>query len=505
VTPGRIGARAAALAAVLAAAACARAPERPAGPGRRVAEGEVLALRASADGAFLAFLRRCTPVKDRTLPPGTAACELAVVASSGGEARPLAAGVTTLPHGFGWSAEGHALAALAAYDHAAGAGALVAWSGGEPRRLADAASFYAFDRPGARLGYAAGGRLWVAPVAGGAPAAVAGGEEVTTFEFGGRDGLALLARRSAQAGGDLLAVSGEVARPVAARVQSYAFAPDARRFAFTAGHEQELRVAPSGGGAPTPLGREVRDFAFSPRGDAIAYVKDAAPGRQGDLWLAPGEGAPVRLGARVGELRWSEDGARLAWLQDYDPRSRTGTLATARPGEKAEVLARNVSDLDLAGADAIAFLVHETAGGYSVDLSLWRPGAGPPRKVERGVFGFSFSPDRRWLHYRSACVREAEACDLWRVPVAGSGVPERVAEGVKSFEYAPGRPHRLLVSWARRDRVALDLALWEGGRLAALDTLVRPGTAAFLGGDPRRLAWAVLDPKRQGVWVADVP
>ncbi|HET9599609.1 MAG TPA: hypothetical protein VFP65_28805, partial [Anaeromyxobacteraceae bacterium] len=494
-----------AFAALAAAPGCARAPERPAGPGRRVAEGEVLSLRPSADGAFLALLRGCTPVKDRTLPPGTATCELAVVPSAGGEARSIAAGVTTLPHGFGWSGEGHALAALAAYAHAAGAGALVAWWGAEPRRLAEGVSFYAFDRPGARLGYAAGGRLWVAPVAGGAAAEVAGGEAVTTFEFGAREGIALLARRSAQAGGDLLAVSGAVARPVAPRVQAYAFAPDARRFAFTAGHEQELRVARAAGGPPTALGREVRDFAFSPRGDAIAYVKDAAPGRQGDLWLAAGEAAPVRLGARVGELRWSDDGARLAWLQDYDPRSRTGTLASARPGEKPEVLAPHVSDLDLAGADAIAFLVHETAGGYSVDLSLWRAGGAAARKVERGVFGFSFSPDRRWLYYRSGCVREAEACDLWRAAVAGSGAPERVAEGVKSFEYAPGRPDRLLVSWARKDRVALDLALWEGGRLTALDTLVRPGTASFLGRDPRRLAWAVLDPRRQGVWVAEVP
>ncbi len=487
--------------------ACARKSARGAGPGRRLVEAEVLSLRGSADGTFLAYLHRCRRVEDRTLPPGTAACDLSVVAVMGGESRRVAEGVTTLPHGFGWSAEGHALGALAAYDHAAGAGALVAWAGGEARHLADGVSFYALDRAGTRLAYTAGGRLFVAAAAGGAPAEVPGGEAVTSFEFGGRDGLSLLARKSARAGGELVSVTGAVVRPVAGGVQAYAFAPDGRRFAFTMGAEQELRVALARGGPTTPLGREVREFAFSPRGDAIAYVKDALPGRQGDLWLSPAEGgSPARLAARVGELRWSAAGERLAWLQDYDPRSRTGALATLRPGGKAEVLGRNVSDFDLGpGGEAIAYLVHETAGGYSVDLALWRAGGGEGRRVERGVFGFSFSPDSRWLYYRSACTREAEACDLLRVPAAAGGPAERIAEGVKSFEYGPGHPDRLLVSWARKDRVALDLATWEAGKLAALDTYVRPGSAQFLGGDARRIAWAVVEQRRQGVWSAELP
>jgi hypothetical protein len=76
---------------------------------------------------------------------------------------------------------------------------------------------------------------------------------------------------------------------------------------------------------------------------------------------------------------------------------------------------------------------------------------------------------------------------------------------VKSFDFAPGRPDRLLVSWARKDRVALDLALWEGGKLSAIDTYALPGSAQFLGGDPRRIAYAVIDAKRQGVYVAEMP
>lgn len=498
--------RGVAVLACAALAACAR-PAPPPAIGRRLADGAVAALRASADGQALAFLRRCEPVRDRTLPPGTAGCELAVVPAAGGDARGVARGVTTLPVGFAWAGAGHALAALADYDHAEGWGTLVLWTGGAPRTLAARVAFYALDGAGDRVGWVAGGQLHLADVRGGAGQAVAGASAVATLEFGaGRRGL--LARRSSRAGGELLAVQGGAVRTVAAGVRDYGFAGDGERFAFTAGAEQALAVAAVADARPgAALGRGVHGFVFSPRGDAIAFVADAAPGRQGDLWVAAGGGAPVRLGRRVGEPRWSKGGGRLAWLEDYDPRSRTGVLTLGAASEKPAAVARNVSDFDLtADGAAVAYLVHETAGGYSVDLGLARPGAAPV-KVARGVFGFSFSPDGAWLYYRTACVREAEACELERVPVrAPAGAPpERIAQGVKSYEFAPGRPGRLLLGWARKDRVALDLAVWEGGKLTAVDSSALPGSAGFTGGDATRLHWAVNDPTRAGVYVADLP
>ena len=490
-------------------AGCRGAPPPPAGAGRRVAEGQVLALRPSPDGAFLAFLDRCQPQKDRTLPPGTSSCDLSVVPAEGGGRTAVAKGVTTLLPGFAWSGQGHALAALEGYDHAKGTGALVAWSGGAPRRLAAGVGFYALSRDGARVGYAAAGRLFLA-AGGEAPVEIAGAVGVTSFEFGGPGGDELLARRSTLSGGELLAILGGRAVPLAPAVRDYGYARDGARFAFTSGAPLALAILPAGATrAPSALARDVQTFIFSPAGDAIAYVADAVPGRQGDLWVAPFAGAaPVRLGQRVGEPRWSAQGGRLAWLQDYDPRGRTGTLSVGGVGMKPLSVAKNVSDFDLtADGSAVAFLHHETAGGYSVDLGLARVGdGGQPATVAKGVFGFSFSPDARWLYYRTSCVREGDACDLYRVG-AGSdpGKPELVAEGVKSFEYAPGRPGRLLVSWARRDRVALDLAMWEAGKLTAIDTHALPGSARFLGGDAHRLAYAVVEAKRQGVYVALLP
>jgi hypothetical protein len=498
--------RAAAGLALSLALACQRDPAPRAGGGTRVAEGQVLALRASPDGAFLAFLDGCAAVKDRTLPPGTASCDLSVVPSGGGERARVARGATTLPVGFAWSAEGHALAALDGYDPARGTGALVAWSGGAPRRLAADVSFYAVSRDGKRVGFVAGGQLSVAD-GDAAPRAVEGATGVASFEFRGAAGEELLARRSSRSGGELLVVRGGRAAAVAPAVRDYGWARDGGRFAYTSGAPQALAVVPADAAAPPPaLARDVSAFLFSPAGDALAYLADATPGRQGDLWVVARGGAPVRLGERVGEPRWSGDGKRLAWLQGYDPRGRTGTLFVGGPGAKPYEVARNVSDFDLTrDGGAVAFLRHETSGGYSVDLGLVRPGA-PAVAVAKGVFGFSFSPDDRWLYYRTACVREGEACDLYRVAVAEPGAkPALVAEGVKSFEYAPGRPERLLVTWARKDRVALDLAVWEGGKLTAVDTYALPGSATFLGGDARRIAYAVVEARRQGVYVAAVP
>jgi dipeptidyl aminopeptidase/acylaminoacyl peptidase len=491
--------------------ACTRHEASPHSRGKRVAEGAVLSLRASADGAYLAFLHHCQPVKDRTLPPGTSSCDLAVAPSGGGAARRVAGRVTTLPQGHAWSASGHVLAALADYDHVEGLGQLVLWSGAEPHRVSDVVSFYALDRAGGQVGWVSEGQLYVGRVESFAPVAVAGAERVATFEFGGSEPAVLLARRSARAGGVLLAVRDHVAVAVAADVRDYGFARDGRRFAFTAGTSQSLSVASAAGFHPAPpLGREVRAFLFSPRDDAIAFVADAVPGRQGDLYLAAPGGAPGRVAQRVGDLRWSSDGSRLAWLQDYDPRSRTGTLALGGLGVPSAVVSRNVSDFDLTSdGSSVAFLVHETAGGYSVNLGLSQAtGSGAPSTVARGVFGFSFSPDSRWLYYRAACVREAESCDLLRVPASGpapDGRAELVAQGVKSFEFAPGRPDRLLVSWARKDRVALDLAFWEGGKLTAIDTYALPGSVQFLGGAPGRIAYAVVQTKRAGAYVAEVP
>jgi len=501
--------------ALAAAAACARAPERPAGIGRRVAGGVAQGLRPSPDGAWLAFLDRCARPPGPLVPLGVVACDLEVVPAAGGTVERVAEGVTSLPAGFAWSPDGRGLAALAGYDHAEGRGAVVLWRpGGETRRLAGSAGFYAFT-PGGELGFVSQGQLFL--VRGDEVVPVAGATGVATFEASPRPGGAgpdMLVRRQSGAGGELLFVKGTAVRgrASAAPAGDYAFSPSGDRVAFTArkGDGWDLLVGAAGDGSAGRVGSRVQSFAFSRDGSAIAFLADLAPGRAGDLWVAPSGAPAVRLGERVGEFRWATAALRLAWLQDFEAHVRAGALAVGGPGMKPAVVGHNVTAYEMApDGTRVAFLEHVTAGGYSVDLKVAPVAEGTrAATVARGVFGFDFAPGGSALYYRAGCVRNAEACDLFAVPAEGlpaGKAARRVADGVKSFDFDRRNPDRLLLAWARKDSVTLDLAVWEGGKLTAVDRAALPGSAAFLPPDSRRVAYVVADPKRAGVYVAELP
>lgn len=521
------------LALALIAAACSsrKASEAPEGLGRRVHEGPVRALAPAPDGRTLAFLDACEEVRNaRFLPPRTARCDLRVVAAAGGGEAKVAAGVTTLPQGVAWRPDGKALAAMADYDHAAAAATLVVWDGGAARKLADGVTFHGYGKNG-ELGFVAGGTLSLLLPDERSPRALPGGDRIASFDVTPFEHAAcnervrlttrLVARRAQVAGGELLRAGCALDRlePLeAGQVGDYGFSKPGLSLAYTVIGKggTSLRYLPVvEREPPVEAARRVQSFAFGPGGTSLAYVADAAPGKLGDLrWgqRTPRGWQEVELAKEVGEFRWAEKTPRLAWLERYDPRVRAGTLGVGGDHLPARIIARNVSDVDLTWEGRrVAFLQHTARGGYSVDLGLAQldpAGATTPATVATGVFGFSFSPDGKWLYYRTRCVRNAEACDLERVPADGlapGAAPERIAEGVKSFEFDPRDPGRLLVGWQRADLVALDLAVWSKGTLTRVDTAVLPGSAQFLGPDSRRLAYVVVSKGRQGVYVADLP
>lgn len=501
--------------ACLAGAACSER-EAP-GLGVRRAEAAARDLTATADGAWIAWLDGCSETRARSLPLGTANCDLRVVPAAGGAPVLIARATTSLPGAVLPSPVGAEIAALAGYDHAIGSGTLVLWRpGAAPRALAEGVTFHGYGSDGT-LGYIAGGELFLAPP-GGAPEKVAGVAGATSFELAGPGGaLAALVRRRGPSGGELLAVparSGAGNGPavqVAAKVGDYGFGRG-RQYAFTTmdadGARLELAEARPAS-RPTPLAKAVRVFAFAPDGEAIAYVADAAPGKQGTLRVRAG-GRERSLAREVGEFLWARGAARLAWLEEYDPRVRSGTIGAGGVDVPPRKFGKNVSDLEISpDGRFVAFLQHTARGGYSVDLLLadvTAPAETAPRTIAQSSFGFSFSPDGKWLYYRTRCERNGDACDLERVDAAAPAAkPELIAQGVKSFEYAPRAPGRLLLTWSRLDRDARDVGVWEAGRLVKVDTYVLPGSAKFLGPDARSLGYVVVHQKRPGVYVAQVP
>jgi sugar lactone lactonase YvrE len=501
--------------------------EGPAGLGVRLHGGAFRGLVASPDGAHLAFLDGCREVKAPFLPPQTARCDLRIVPAAGGPATRVAQGVTTLPQGVAWSPDGKTLAALADYDHAAASATLVVWDGKAARALAEGVTFHGYGR-GGELGFVAHGKLFVLLPAEAAPRAVQGAERIASFDVSpmefpscdSDDGMLvrLVARRTVAAGGELLAApcSLDRAEPLErGQVGDYGFARGSPYVAYTVQRKDGavlrlVRTVKAVVGFD--LGKGAASFAFGPDGKTLAFVADVVPGRQGNLHLGGANRKDEVVARDVGEYRWAASAPRLAWLERYDARVRAGTLGVGGPELPPRTVAPNVSEFELSpDGEHVAFLQHTMRGGYSVDLGLAQvdpAAASTSATVATGSFGFAFSPDGRWLYYRTRCVRNAEACDLERVPAAGlapGAKPERIADGVKSFEFDPRDPGRLLLGWQRADLVALDVGVWEAGKLTRVDSAVLPGSARFLGPDSRRLAYVVIDRKRQGVYVAELP
>ena len=359
------------------------------------------------------------------------------------------------------------------------------------------------------------------------PRPVAGADGVASFDFdpaaspdcgAGKARIRLAARRAYAAGGELLVAGCDLSsaeRIERGQVGEYGFSATGPTLAWTVKGKEGavLKVLPVvDRAAPFEVGRGAQAFAFGADGKSLAFVAEVEPGKQGNLHLAAPGRKDLVLAREVGEFRWATGAARLAWLERYDPRVRSGTLGAGGADLAPRAIAANVSDFELSpdGKHA-AFLQHTVRGGYSVDLGLAHldpAAAATTTTVATGAFGFAFSPDGAWLYYRTRCVRNAEECDLERIPAGGLAPgtkPELIAPGVKSFEFDPRDPGRLLLGWQRKDLVALDLGVWEQGRLTRVDEGVLPGSARFLGPDSRRIAYVVVAPKRQGAYVAELP
>lgn len=507
------------LAIVLALGACKTAEPPPyQGKGRVVSQGPAREVIASPDGSAIAWLADPAQAKERGVNAPDHVYVGRATYSTGGDPIVLGEGVATILGTFFFSPTGDHVGALTQWLFKKGEGTLVVGStrGGGVRTVAPKVSFFAFSRDGKWLGYVTDGRLRIEPADGGEAVEIA--EEVATFEFS-PDARWVLARKRTVAGGHLLLAPRDgqmAARPLASRVNEYKWSPDGGKIAYTARSEEggsDLFLAKVDG-TPRRVGKGVPSFSFSPGGKHLAFVGDTSPRKQfGDLFVLP-EGAQeaTKVGETVTEFAFSPNDARIAWLDQYRAENRGGTLKWKEVGkEEIHELAHNVpSFLFSPDGRNLAYIQRVLQPVFSVDLFLARLGGKEPETftIAKGVFGYSFTRDSRRLFLRTECVRSGRVCELYSVEVADpASTVTKVAGRIHTYELDPVDESVLMLTYARVDGDALDLGVAPADGSAGaimLDRMVIPGTK-LLGGTAPRIAYAVLEKDRMGVYLADIP
>ncbi|HEY8211371.1 MAG TPA: gliding motility protein [Myxococcaceae bacterium] len=521
------------LAALALFAGCGKKSEQGAGPKRlgigvAVSPGRASDVRLTPDGTAAAFLVDGQKPHLDGIPPQMLVGRLRGVRLDGAAERDLGEGVTNVPGGFVLSRDSRWVAYLANYNPANQSGVLHAASLADlkrdPIKVAEGVSWMVLSPDSKWLAFVSGGVLRAGPVDGGPWVEVAG--EVALVDFAPSSAF-LLAKRRGTAGGALLMVElGKWGAPkkLADQVGDFAVSPDSKRVALGMRSPKiaaayDLLVASAPQFASAKIAEGVGPFAFSADSRHLARIVNQPPGpdQLGDLYVGPADGTGAHLvAAKAHEFTFAPDSTGIAYLAGYRQQNHAGTLGVAPlPEGPAKNLGDLVPNFEW-GPDgkSVAFLQRFLRPIFSVDLMLYQRGDPSAVKVETGVFGYSFTQDGKRLLYRTSCIRDGRACDLYArelgtpMEMTDAGVlanrGKKVAEGVYGYFKSAERGERVLVTFARMDSPLYDVGVvnLQTGQYKTVEerTLLPP---FFANGDGTRVVYAVASAARPGVYVAD--
>jgi hypothetical protein len=352
------------------------------------------------------------------------------------------------------------------------------------------------------------------------------GGEVSIAQFSPNSRF-LLYRRKLSAGASLLLTELENGRvwKLGDQVGDYAIAADSRAASFAQTGSSgpgtydlflsSLAPVEAGGSGKEAVlaGRRVAArsgfFGFSPNGHWLAWVENKNQENAGDLYVAPTQaGLGRKIGAKVVDFSFAPDSNAITYLDSYTNDARAGILAvTGLPDGKPRHLGNRVPNFSWSGdGKHLAFLSRFVKPVYSVDLMLYPFGEEKASKVHPGVFGYGFSPQNRYLFFRSSCIRDGRACDLYQLELnQPQAQPKKILEGIYSFK-ASETEDRLLVTYARVDVEAFDVGVCNpktGERKTLAQQIQLP--ALFAARDGSKVAYLVTERKRAGVYLAEAP
>lgn len=484
--------------------------------GSPLSSGAAADLRLTPDQKYATYLLEPQKPRLTGVPPLMVLGALYASSLEQKQARKLGDGVTNVPGGYLFSPDSRWVLFLIGYNASQQTGALHAaelGSNQRPIELGNAVSYFVVSPDSNWVALVDNGVLRVGRLASGPFRSLAG--EVANAQFSPNSRWLVYRRKLAAGAALLLAELGsDRVWQVGGPVGDYLVAPDSHFVAFA------QRSGPGQGGydlflanvgpeklPPKRLARRSGFFAFSPDGRWLGWVQEMNQENAGDLYIgAVNGGAGRKIGAKVVDFSFAPDSSAVAYLDSYTDAARAGILAmTALPDGKTRRLGNRVPNFSW-GADGkyLAFLSRFTKPVYSVDLMLYLAGEESAFKAHQGVFGYGFSPKNRFLFFRSNCIREGRACDLYQLDLANpKAEAKKILEGIYTFKSSDDE-QRLLVTYARVDLEAFDVAVYN------LKTMERRTLARqiqlptyFAATDGSKVIYMVGERKNAGVFLAD--
>lgn len=506
----------------------ARAAQLAEPSGTLLSRGDAADLRLTPDKKFALFLAEPQKPRLTGVPPMMVVGTLYASSIEEKKTRKLGDGVTNVPGGYLLSPDSRWAAFLMGYNASEQTGSLFVAdlkSDNRPIELGKVVSYFLISPDSNWIAFVDGGVLKLGRLGLENAQSISG--EVANAQFS-PDSKWLMYRRKLTAGGTLFLtpVEGGRAWQLGAQVGDYLVAADSRSVAFaqrtsggSPGYELHLSDIAAlrhpdkrASGTELIAGKKLAArsgfFGFSPDGRWLGWVenKNRENTGTGELYVGAAGSAGRKIGTQVVDFSFAPDSSAIAFLDSYTDAARAGIMVeTSLPDGKPRRLGNRVPNFTW-GADGkyLAFLSRFLKPLYSVDLMLHLSGKESASKVHPGVFGYGFSPKNRFLFFRTNCIRDGRACDLYQVDLADpKAEPKKILEGIYTFKSSDDEG-RLVVTYARVDVQAFDLAVYNlrsGQRRTLAREIQLP--PLFATADGSKLIYLAGNKKHAGVYVAD--